>query len=82
MTFKVKKTHGKNKRIQLLVNQNHDLENMHQNFPKRPSQKMFNNKTTICFIKYQPTFRETYNNEFYIILFVYYSRFVWCKDRG
>jgi len=26
-------------------------------------------ETTICFIKYQPTFRETCNNEFYIIFF-------------
>jgi len=28
------------------------------------------------------TFRETYRGEFYIIFFVYFSRFVFCKDCG
>jgi len=31
----MKKTHGKNKRIQLLVNQNHGLENVDKITPKR-----------------------------------------------
>jgi len=52
----------------LQVNQNYGLENMLQN-KKRPSQKVFNNKTPMCFNKYQPTLRETYN-EFYIIFFI------------
>jgi len=50
-TFKMRKTQGKNKRLQLLVNQNHGLDNKHQNLPKRSSQYVLK-KTTICFIKH------------------------------
>jgi len=38
--------------------------------------------TLLDSIDYLITFRETYINEFYTILFAYYSRFLFWKDRG
>jgi len=57
----MKKMHGKNKRIQFLVNQNHGLENMHKNSPKSHGNNGSTTKTTICLIKFSLTFWDTYN---------------------
>jgi len=53
----MKKTHEENKRIELLVNQNHGLENMHQNLPKRQSQKVFNYKNKHMFNQISTNFQ-------------------------
>jgi len=51
-------------------------------YQKGHGKKGSKTNTTICFIKYLPTFRETYRGEFSNIFFYHYSRFVCCKDRG
>jgi len=79
----MKKTHGKHKRIQLLVNQNHSLDNMHKILPNKTSQKVFNKKNNHIFHQIPTNFLGNIQKwvSYHFLCLLDYSRFVCCKDR-
>ena len=62
-----------------------DIRDRNVNLPIESKCKKFALKsrcTSLDSTKNLTTFRETYSGEFYISFFDYYSRFVFCKNRG